>query len=68
MTNHPSHEDPDVTIKSPPSTDLPPTVPITEKPGDRIGRYKLLERIGEGALFSRPLHKLIRFGKQHVCF
>src|ERR1017187_8712457 len=48
MTNHPSHEDPDVTIKSPPSTDLPPTVPITEKPGDRIGRYKLLERIGEG--------------------
>jgi len=23
-------------------------VPITEKPGDRIGRYKLLERIGEG--------------------
>src|SRR5450631_59038 len=48
MTNHPSREDPDVTIKSSPSTDLPPTVPITEKPGDRIGRYKLLERIGEG--------------------
>src|SRR5260221_11569827 len=23
-------------------------VPITEKPGDRIGRYKLLEQIGEG--------------------
>src|ERR1035438_9961262 len=48
MTNHPSREDPDLTIKSSPSTDLPPTVPITEKPGDRIGRYKLLERIGEG--------------------
>ena len=25
-----------------------PTVPVTEKPGDRIGRYKLLEQIGEG--------------------
>ena len=24
------------------------TVLITEKPGDRIGRYKLLEQIGEG--------------------
>ena len=23
-------------------------VPITEKPGDRIGRYKLLQQIGEG--------------------
>ena len=23
-------------------------VPLTEKPGDRIGRYKLLEQIGEG--------------------
>ena len=40
--------DPDVTIKSSPSTDQPTVVPITEKPGDRIGRYKLLERIGEG--------------------
>ncbi|MEW6156886.1 MAG: protein kinase [Verrucomicrobiota bacterium] len=31
--------------------DLPATgseVPITEKPGDRIGRYKLLQKIGEG--------------------
>ena len=25
-----------------------PVVPITEKPGDRIGRYKLLQKIGEG--------------------
>ena len=24
------------------------TVPVTEKPGDRIGRYKLLQHIGEG--------------------
>jgi eukaryotic-like serine/threonine-protein kinase len=40
--------DPDVTIKSSPSTDLPAVVPITEKPGDRIGRYKLLQEIGEG--------------------
>ncbi len=48
MTDRPSPEDPDVTIKSSPSTDLPTVVPITEKPGDRIGRYKLLERIGEG--------------------
>jgi serine/threonine protein kinase/tetratricopeptide (TPR) repeat protein len=28
--------------------DLGPTRPIIEKPGDRIGRYKLLEQIGEG--------------------
>ena len=27
---------------------IPPTSPLTEKPGDRIGRYKLLEQIGEG--------------------
>ena len=25
-----------------------PTVPLAEKPGDKIGRYKLLEKIGEG--------------------
>src|SRR5438874_2078922 len=25
-----------------------PTLPIIEKPGDRIGRYKLLQQIGEG--------------------
>jgi serine/threonine protein kinase/Leucine-rich repeat (LRR) protein len=25
-----------------------PTIPPTEKPGDRIGRYKLLQQIGEG--------------------
>jgi serine/threonine protein kinase len=27
---------------------LRPAIPPTEKPGDRIGRYKLLEQIGEG--------------------
>jgi eukaryotic-like serine/threonine-protein kinase len=27
---------------------LRPPIPPTEKPGDRIGRYKLLEQIGEG--------------------
>jgi serine/threonine protein kinase/tetratricopeptide (TPR) repeat protein len=27
---------------------LRPSAPVTEKPGDRIGRYKLLEQIGEG--------------------
>jgi tetratricopeptide (TPR) repeat protein len=27
---------------------LRPTAPVTEKPADRIGRYKLLEQIGEG--------------------
>ena len=27
---------------------IPPASPLTEKPGDRIGRYKLLEQIGEG--------------------
>src|SRR2546427_11933473 len=26
----------------------PPKVPVTEAPGDRIGRYKLLQKIGEG--------------------
>ena len=30
------------------STVPPPAVTVTEKPGDRIGRYKLLEQIGEG--------------------
>jgi tetratricopeptide (TPR) repeat protein len=41
--------DPDVTVKSPPSPDVPLVEPITEKPGDRIGRYKLLQEIGEGS-------------------
>jgi serine/threonine protein kinase/WD40 repeat protein len=27
---------------------IPPSSSLTEKPGDRIGRYKLLEQIGEG--------------------
>jgi hypothetical protein len=30
------------------NTLLSPTALITEKPGDRIGRYKLLQQIGEG--------------------
>src|SRR5882724_11993580 len=29
-------------------SELAPSVPAIEKPGDRIGRYKLLEQIGEG--------------------
>src|SRR5262245_8905690 len=29
-------------------TTLVVSVPLTEKPGDRIGRYKLLQQIGEG--------------------
>ncbi len=29
-------------------SELAPTLPNIEKPGDRIGRYKLLEKIGEG--------------------
>ena len=24
------------------------SLPLTEKPGDRIGRYKLLQQVGEG--------------------
>src|SRR6476660_3664758 len=28
--------------------EVPMVVPVTEKPGDRIGRYKLLQKIGEG--------------------
>jgi serine/threonine protein kinase len=27
---------------------IPPVTPLTEKPGDKIGRYKLLQQIGEG--------------------
>lgn len=40
--------DPDVTVKSAPLPNPPVAEPLTEKPGDHIGRYKLLERIGEG--------------------
>src|ERR1017187_3063731 len=39
---------PDATIKSSASTDLPLIEPLTEKAGDHINRYKLLQEIGEG--------------------
>ncbi len=32
----------------PAASTLPSTLPVTEKAGDRIGRYKLLQQIGEG--------------------
>jgi tRNA A-37 threonylcarbamoyl transferase component Bud32/tetratricopeptide (TPR) repeat protein len=48
MTDHPSPEDPDVTIKSSASTDAPLVEPLAEKAGDHINRYKLLQEIGEG--------------------
>jgi hypothetical protein len=35
-------------LKQPPPGTGPAVVLVTEKPGDRIGRYKLLEQIGEG--------------------
>ena len=31
-----------------PGETLSPTTPLTEKPGDKIGHYKLLQQIGEG--------------------
>src|SRR5438105_4315941 len=31
-------------------TAVVPSVAVTEKPGDRIGRYKLLQQIGEGGM------------------
>ena len=47
-----AHED-DTRLLSEPATPSPGktllvTIPPSEKPGDRIGRYKLMERIGEG--------------------
>jgi tRNA A-37 threonylcarbamoyl transferase component Bud32/tetratricopeptide (TPR) repeat protein len=44
--------DPDVTVKSAPSSNPPVADPLNEKPGDRIGRYKLLQEIGEGGMGS----------------
>ncbi len=44
--------DPDVTVKSAPSPNPPVAETLTEKPGDRIGRYKLLQEIGEGGMGS----------------
>ncbi|NOS70948.1 MAG: serine/threonine protein kinase, partial [Verrucomicrobia bacterium] len=48
-----AHEQAEDFLKAPPAGfDLNRTVrlnvPLTEKPGDRIGRYKLLQQIGEG--------------------
>src|ERR1039458_8920073 len=31
-----------------PAGTIPPSLPLSEKPGDRIGPYKLLQQIGEG--------------------
>ena len=44
--------DPDVTVKSAPSLNPPVAETLTEKAGDRIGRYKLLQEIGEGGMGS----------------
>ncbi len=41
-----AHESSEGVLPEQPQTDL--GIPIAEKPGDRLGRYKLLERIGEG--------------------
>src|SRR4051812_36018366 len=35
-------------LTSVPSSLVPPPLPVIEKPGDRIDRYKLLQQIGEG--------------------
>src|SRR2546425_9189075 len=48
-----SHEEAEGFLEAPPAgLDFHRTVklniPLTEKPGDRIGRYKLLQQIGEG--------------------
>src|SRR5271169_3252712 len=45
---------------------IPLSVPLSEKPGDRIGRYKLLQQIGEGgcgvvymAEQEEPVHRRV---------
>jgi len=54
--------------KAPPPSQSPGTIalPVTEKPGDRIGRYKLLQQIGEGgcgvvymAKQEEPVHRRV---------
>ena len=42
------------------------TIPVTEKPGDKIGRFKLLQKIGEGgcgvvymAEQEEPVHRRV---------
>ena len=44
----PAHAGPRSTIRLGTSDDAERTAALTEKPGDRIGRYKLLQKIGEG--------------------
>ena len=44
----PAHAGPRSTIRLGTSGDADRTAALTEKPGDRIGRYKLLQKIGEG--------------------
>src|SRR5438552_3208341 len=48
-----AHEQAEDFLKAPPTgldfkRTAPANIPLTEKPGDRIGRYKLLQQIGEG--------------------
>jgi len=42
--------DPDLTVESAPTPERPLIEPLTEKPGDHIGHYKLLQQIGEGGM------------------
>ncbi len=48
LLNAHASTDPDMTVKSSPSTDRQVVEPLTEKAGDHINRYKLLQEIGEG--------------------
>src|SRR5437867_1163409 len=43
-----SHEQAKGFLEAPPTGLALVTMPPTEKPGDKIGRYKLLQQIGEG--------------------
>jgi serine/threonine protein kinase len=50
--NSKNSADPDLTIKSSALPATPRTEPLTERDGDRIGPYKLLQEIGEGGMGS----------------